>query len=98
MIKSKEINIIALGNNTYDVFYTYELTSSFNSEKAINWFDNQRNKTMGNINEGEFISRNIDIDNLVTVIWNNLQVQEIEIDETYPSTNALDSVIETIIE
>lgn len=98
MIKSKEINIIALGNNTYDVFYTYELTSSFNSEKAINWFDNQRNKTMGNINEGEFISRNIDIDNLVTVIWNNLQVEEVEIDETYPTNNALDSVIETIIE
>ena len=53
---------------------------------------------MGNINEGEFISRNIDIDNLVTVIWDNLQVEEVEIDETYPSTNALDSVIETIIE
>ena len=98
MVKTKDIEIMALGNETYDVFYTYELTSSFNSEKAINWFDNQRNKTQGNIEDGDFISRNIDINNSANVIWNNLQVQEVNIDTSYNSSNTLDSEIETILE
>lgn len=98
MVKSKEINILALGNNTWDIFYTYTLSSSFNGEKAINWFDNQRNKSQGNIEDGDFISRNIDINNSTNVIWDNLQVQEVEIEGSYPSGNVLDSVIETIIE
>lgn len=98
MVKSKEINILAIGNNTYDVFYTYELSSSFDSEKAINWFDNQRNKQLGNIEEGKYISRNIDINNTANIIWDNLQVQEVEVDESYPIDNTLNSVIETIIE
>ena len=98
MVKTKDIEIMALGNETYDVFYTYELTSSFNSEKAINWFDNQRNKTQGNIEDGDFISRNIDINNSANVIWDNLQVQEVNIDTSYNSSNTLDSEIETILE
>lgn len=98
MVKSKETNIIALGNNTYELFYTFELSSSFNSERAINWFDNQRNKMQGNIEEGQYISRNIDINNTANVIWDNLQVTEVEIDDTYPSGNALDSVLDNILE
>lgn len=98
MVKSKEINILAIGENTWDLFYTYEMSSSFNSEKAINWFDNQRNKTQGNISEGQYINRNIDIENIANVIWDNLQVQEVTVDETYPVENTLNSVIETIIE
>ncbi len=98
LVKSKEISILSIGNNTWDIFYTYELSSSFNSEKAINWFDNQRNKTQGNIGEGEYINRNIDIENIANIVWDNLQVQEVQVDETYPTSNALNSVIETIIE
>lgn len=98
MVKSKEISILAIGNGTYDVFYTYELSSSFDSEKAINWFDNQRNKQLGNIEEGKYISRNIDINNTANIIWNNLDVQEVSIDDEYPSEDVLDSVIETILE
>ena len=75
MVKVKEINIIA--TDEQKVFYTYELSSSFNSEKAINWFDNQRSKTEGNIKEGEYISRNIDISSIANIIWDNLQVAEI---------------------
>lgn len=97
MVKSKNINIISIGDGTWEVFYTYEMSSTFNAEKAINWFDNQRNKSQGNITEGSHINRNIDIENTANVIWDNLQVEEIEIDETYPSENALNSVIETII-
>ena len=47
LVKSKEIEIIA--TDEQNVFYTYELSSSFNSERAVNWFDNQRSKTEGNI-------------------------------------------------
>jgi len=98
MVKTKETNIIATGNNTYEVFYTYTLSSSFNSERAVNWFDNQRNKMLGNIEEGQFISRNIDINNSANVIWDNLQVQEIQINDDYPYQNTLDSAIEIVLE
>ena len=76
MVKRKEIKVI----NTTDqekIFYTYELVSNFNSEKAINWFDNQRNKASGNIQEGESITRNIDIENSANIIYSNLTISEI---------------------
>ena len=77
LVKSKEINIVYSDNFTFEVFYTFVLSSSFNSEKAINWFDNQRNKLIGNIEEGNFISRNIDINNNALVIWDNLSIEEV---------------------
>ena len=77
LVKKKETNIISTGND-YNVFYTYELSSSYNSENAINWFDNQRNKSSGNIQTGEYISRNIDIDNTANIIFNNLTIVEKE--------------------
>lgn len=59
MVKRKDVKYIA----TIDtIFYTYELTSSFNSEREINYFDNQRAKNKGNIGDGEYIARNIDIE------------------------------------
>lgn len=99
MVKSKEINIYVnngYGDNLdyYDVFYTYTLSSSFNSEKAINWFDNQRNKLAGNISEGEFISRNIDINKKVLVIWNNPTITEIT---NITGDNKLNSTLESPI-
>ena len=75
MVKSKEIEIIA--NDEQNVFYTYELSSSFNSERAVNWFDNQRSKTEGNIKDGEYISRNVDISSIANIIWDNVQASEI---------------------
>ena len=75
MVKSKEIQIIA--NDEQNVFYTYELSSSFNSERAVNWFDNQRSKTEGNIKDGEYISRNVDISSIANIIWDNVQATEI---------------------
>ena len=88
MVKRKEIKVI----NTTDqekIFYTYELSSSFNSERAINWFDNQRNKASGNIQEGETITRNIDIENSANIIYNNLTVSEISV----TGNNTLNSVL-----
>ncbi|MBO7079961.1 MAG: hypothetical protein J6W64_09155 [Bacilli bacterium] len=77
MVKKKTINYIASIN---EVFYTYELNSSFNTENEINYFDNQRAKTQGNIGEGEYIARNIDIENIANVIFYDTQVEEVTID------------------
>ena len=76
MVKNKSTEIIA---TTGDVFYTYELTNSFNSESAINWFDNQRNKTTGNITMGQSINRNIDVEATANIIWDNLTITEVNI-------------------
>lgn len=96
MVKSKDINMVVNngvpGDDIFDVFYTYTLSSSFNSEKAINWFDNQRNKLAGNIQEGEFISRNIDINTKALVIWNNLRVEELT---NISGDNKLNSILNT---
>ena len=74
MVKSKEINYI----KTIDtIFYKFTLTSSFNSENAINYFDNQRAKNSGNIGEGEYISRNIDIENEAQIIFYDTEVEKV---------------------
>lgn len=79
MVKKKSTQIIATGDYS-NVWYTYELTSSFNSESAINYFDNQRNKNTGNISQGEYITRNIDIENTANIIWDNLTITEVTVD------------------
>lgn len=91
MVKSKTTQIYASGNNTYEVFYIYTLTSSYNSEKAINWFDNQRNKAKGNISTGEYITRNIDIEASANIIWENLIVEEITITNDNTLNNSLNA-------
>ncbi len=88
MVKTKKTNIISIKSITY-VFYEYELTSSFNSENAINYFDNQRAKASGNIETGDFITRNIDIQNEANIIFDNLTVEEI----TYEGSNVLNSTL-----
>ena len=77
LVKSKQINIIANDGEPSNIFYTFILSSSFNAEREINWFDNQRNKNKGNIAEGEFISRNIDISSTANIIWDNLTITEV---------------------
>ena len=85
--KTKKINYIT----TIDtIFYTYELTSSFNSENAINYFDNQRAKATGNIGSGEYISRNIDIQSDANIIFYDTTATEIEI----VGDNTLEAVLE----
>ena len=67
------------------------MTSSFNSENAINYFDNQRMKAKGNIAEGEFISRNIDINNTANVIFYDTTSSEV----TITGDNILDCVLDS---
>ena len=76
MVKKKKINYIATQST---IFYSYELTSSYNSETQINYFDNQRNKANGNIGVGEYISRNYDIENTAKIIFYDTSVEEITV-------------------
>ena len=84
MVKSKKTTMYIVAN---EVFYEYTLSSSFNSEDAINYFDNQRFKILGNIADGETITRNIDVLNDATIIFDNLSINEVELPE---NDNVLD--------
>ena len=88
MVKAKTIQRIATVDK---IFYTFELTSSFNMEQDVNYFDNQRYKARGNIADGDFISRNIDIENTANIIFYDLEVTEVEVD----TTSTLQSELQT---
>ena len=90
MVKRKQINYIVTANK---IFYTYELSSSFNSESAINYFDNQRAKANGNIGEGEYISRNIDLEDEAQIIFYDTTVTSISI----TSDNTLEGSLEMVL-
>ena len=78
MVKSKRTKIINTATD-WNIWYTYTLTSNFNSENAINYFDNQRAKASGNIKVGDYITRNIDIENSCMIIFSNPTATEITI-------------------
>ena len=86
MVKKKTINRI-VAKDEIAIFYTFELSSSYNSESAINYFDNQRRKSTGNIAEGQYIDRNVDIDNECSVIFDNIENTIVE------ATNVLNCVL-----
>lgn len=78
MVKSKKTRIINTATD-WNIWYTYTLTSNFNSENAINYFDNQRAKSTGNIQAGDYITRNVDIEASCMVIFSNPTATEITI-------------------
>lgn len=86
MVKRKVIQTYNTNENQ-EMFCEYTLTSSFNSEREVNYFDNQRNKAQGNISTGQFITRNVDIENTALIIFNNLSYEEIDVG------NVLNSVL-----
>jgi hypothetical protein len=90
MVKQKEITTYT-AKSQQNIFVKYTLTSSFNSEREVNYFDNQRNKAKGNISAGEYITRNVDIENTANIIFNNLVVEEVE------EGNILNSTLNTIL-
>lgn len=92
MVKKRTISIYIIGREKH-VFYTYELSSSFNSESAINFFDNQRRKSNGNISQGEYISRNIDIESTTNIIFKELEREEVEITDP----NILDGTLDILL-
>lgn len=82
LVKSKEIQITQTGNDGL-IFYVYELSSTYNGEKAINYFDNQRRKNEGNMQDGSFITRYLDLKSEANIIFDNLQIEEVM--ETIPA-------------
>jgi hypothetical protein len=83
MVKQKITTFYPLTN---DIFYQFTLTSSYNSEQAVNYFDNQRAKAEGNIQSGEYITRNIDIENTANIIFDNFTQTE----KGFDNDNVLD--------
>lgn len=76
MVKTKEIDMyISAG----EIFYTYSLTSNYNSETAINYFDNQRSKAYGNLGEGETIIRDVDIESSANIIFYDTTITEVSV-------------------
>lgn len=90
MIKSKEIRTIQTSG---DIFYTYTLSSSFNAENAINYFDNQRNKNSGNISAGNFITRNFDLNFTTQIIFQNLTIESSDIGYDNALNNGLNMAL-----
>lgn len=88
MVKKKTTKYIVTANQ---LFYDYELSSSFNSESEINYFDNQRSKHKGNLSEGDYITRDIDITNSANIIWHDTSIDEISITGNNVLDCALDS-------
>ena len=90
MVKKKTINrVLANPSSEETIFYTFELTSSFNSEQAINYFDNQRAKARGNIGAGEYITRNVDIESNANIIFYDNSIEEVSVD----GDNQLNSIL-----
>lgn len=90
MVRGEEINYIA---NIDKIFYTFYLVSSFNAETEINYFDNQRAKTNGNIKEGEYVSRNIDLSQNYSVIFYDTETEVVSI----TGNNELQADLETTL-
>ena len=81
LIKSKKTSIKQANDNVF-VEYEFVLVNNFDTESAINYFDNQRRKSTGNIGDRSFIDRNIDLSNEANIIFENLSFTEIKVDGT----------------
>lgn len=90
MIKSKKTDIYVQSGL---IFYTYELSSNFNSENAINYFDNQRAKNQGNLGQGETITRNIDLESTSLIKFYDFSIEEVQIGTITTLDFQLDSVL-----
>ena len=76
LVKKKTTYIKQAGEFSL-IKYEYELSSTFNLNNEINYFDNQRRKSEGNISSGEYITRNVDIEETANIIWDNLTITEV---------------------
>lgn len=94
IVKSKKIRRIQNNaDNTAQVFYEYELINNFNFEIAVNYFNNQRAKNIGNINDGDFINRYIDFEQSINIIFNGFTTEELIVDAEDELEAELDFVI-----
>ena len=81
IVKSKNTQIIQNNaNNKAQIFYEYVLINNFNFESAVNFFDNQRAKRIGNINDGDFINRYVDFEDSVNIIFDGYTMEDLEVE------------------
>ena len=78
LVKTKKTSVTQSAEYNWFI-YEYELTNSFDVENELNYFDNQRSKANGNISQGEYIARNVDIENTALVIFKNLEINDLGI-------------------
>ena len=90
MVKSKQIDMYL---TTDEIVYTYELTSNYNVEDAVNYFDNQRAKNQGNLGQGDTITRNIDIESTALIQFYDYSIEEVQVGTNTTLDFALDSVL-----
>ncbi len=88
MVKKKSINYIVTAD---DIVYTFELTSSFNAETEINYFDNQRAKNTGNLSQDQYVARSVDINTNAVLNFGVGEPEEIQI----TGDNILDCVLDS---
>lgn len=89
LVKTKKTKVIQSGEYNWFI-YRYELTNSFDVENELNYFDNQRSKSNGNISQGEYIARNVDIENTALIIFDNAELIKVE-----PGDNILNAPLNT---
>lgn len=90
MVKNKTTNMYITGEKT---FYTFELVNNFNSEDEINYFDNQRAKSQGNIGEGEYITHNIDLESTALIKFYDTDINQ----EQIGTLTKLDFQLESVL-
>lgn len=90
MVKKKSIEYIVTAD---DIVYTFELTSSFNAETEINYFDNQRAKNTGNLSQDQYVARSVDINTNAVLNFGVGEPEEIQI----TGDNILDCVLDSPI-
>lgn len=90
LVKTKNTNVYQ-NEGILQIQYEYELSNNYDTENEINYFDNQRAKSEGNISQGEYIARNIDIENTANIIFSNLTVEEVALQGDNILDCALDS-------
>lgn len=78
LVKAKNTKLF-YNTKILQVVYEYVLTNTFDTENDINYFDNQRAKMNGNIAQGEYIARNVDIESTTNIVFSNLQIEEITV-------------------
>lgn len=71
------------------IVYTYTMVNNYNFENEINYFDNQRAKMIGNINEGEYINRYIDYTKIINIIFDEPDIHPVDLEG-----NVLDAVLD----
>ena len=89
LVKTKNTNVYQ-NEGILQIQYEYELSNNYDTENEINYFDNQRAKSEGNISQGEYIARNVDIENTANIIFSNLQITEL----TITGDNTLEAELE----